>query len=212
MILKRLRFSLVSDGSSDQALLPLLSWLIADLLPDIPIDPKWADLRQLRRPPSSLASRIRAGVELYPCDLLFIHRDAETYPPEARSAEIRNAVKSAELSVPQVCVVPIRMTEAWFLFDEFRIRQAAGNPNGTAALELPKLNHVEGLSDPKSLLHEALRTASGLHGRRLRSFSPETAFHRLAELIDDYSPLRDVPAFRAMEIDLGTTLHQAGWR
>ena len=31
--------------------------------------------------PRGLSERIRAAVELYPCDLLFIHRDAEGEPP-----------------------------------------------------------------------------------------------------------------------------------
>jgi hypothetical protein len=41
--------------------------------------------------------------------------------------------------VRHIPVVPVRMTEAWLLADEFAIRSAPGNPNGTQSLDLPDL-------------------------------------------------------------------------
>ena len=136
-------------------------------------------------------------MELYPCDLLFIHRDTESPDSSPRSAEIEQAVAEAGAVTPTIPVVPIRMTEAWLLFDEQAVRRAAGNPNGRMAIELPA-KHPEAIVDPKSLLHQALKKASGLTGRRLRGLRTNDAVHRVAEYIDDFSPLRELTAFQSL--------------
>jgi hypothetical protein len=146
---------------------------------------------------------MRTALDLYPCNLLFVHRDAEGLPLEMRRDEILKAFKGVAYgALPVVCVVPVRMTEAWLLFDESAIRMAAGNPDGRVNLALPRLERCEEIPDPKALLHEALRTASELTGRRRKKFRPDVQVHRLADLVDDYSPLRRLPAFRALEGDL----------
>ena len=72
----------------------------------------------MRHRPRSLSERISRSLELYPCDLLFIHRDAERAPVESRIAEIRESVKEKQIApTPVICVVPVRMTEAWLLID-----------------------------------------------------------------------------------------------
>jgi predicted ATPase len=68
---------------------------------------------------------------------LFVHRDAERELLEKRVAEIHSVVSEAaqtKLVPPVVCVIPVRMQEAWFLFDESALRRAAGNPNGKQPL------------------------------------------------------------------------------
>ena len=116
--MRELRYTLVCDGSSNEGLLPILTWLIHQQGVTFPVQGVWADLRRLRSPPRVLADRIPRAVELYPCDLLFIHRDAETSPREDRASEIQRAVREAlpEGAPPCVCVVPVRMQEAWMLF------------------------------------------------------------------------------------------------
>ncbi|HUT94205.1 MAG TPA: hypothetical protein VMY37_32390 [Thermoguttaceae bacterium] len=111
---------------------------------------------------------------------------------------------------PAVPVVPVRMTEAWLLFDEKAIRRAAGNPNGTDPLQVP-VRQAEDIPDPKAVLHEALRTASGLSGRRRQKFNVRDAVHRVGEYIDDFSPLRRLSAFQRLEEDLATVLREADW-
>ena len=101
------------------------------------------------------------------------------------------------------------MTEAWLLFSESAIRTASGNPAGTNTLALPPLTHVERTPNPKQILHNALREASGLQGRRLRQLSVNV--YRVAELIDDFSPLRGLSAFRDLEADLCSVLEAKGW-
>jgi hypothetical protein len=163
--MKELRYTLLSDGSSDSALIPVLTWLLQAHLVDCAIQHEWADLRRV---PKSLkdtfSKRIKLAVELYPCELLFIHRDAEKEPRQKRVDEIRKAKEEAgeSVSVPTVCVVPVRMTEAWLLFDETALRRAAANPNGKHPLQLPDLTKLEDKPDPKELLYKLLGEASGL--------------------------------------------------
>ncbi|MEO8494592.1 MAG: hypothetical protein ABI614_05955 [Planctomycetota bacterium] len=113
-----LTYTLLGDGSSDKVLLRHVAWLLEQLLsPDITTRPQWADLRSVRSKPRSLAERIEATIRLYPCDLLFVHRDAERDTPDKRRVEIEAAVQQVA-SNPFVCVIPVRMQEAWLLFDE----------------------------------------------------------------------------------------------
>ncbi len=104
------------------------------------------------------------------------------------------------------------MTEAWLLFDIAALRQAASNPNGSIELQLPDIRRLEHESDPKNILHEILRQASDLRPRRLRSsFSVSDRTHRVSELINDFSPLRILPAFAALESELEDIIAKQGW-
>ena len=202
-----LRATLVSDGSSDRVLVPVIRWLL-----DVHASPgvgsvDWADPRISAG--RSLSERLGAAVESYPCDLLFVHRDAERASLAARQREIRRALSG--WSHPAVCVVPVRMQEAWFLFDAAALRTAAGNPGGRMALSLPPARSVEGLPDPKRHLHQLLRRASGLRGRHLERFDPRLHAHRLADVMRDYAPLRRLSAFRVFERELWGVLRQNGW-
>ena len=205
----KISYTLLTDGSSDRAFIPVLNWLIRELRAEADIQAKWADMFRLPIAPASLAERIEKSVELYPCDLLFIHRDAEREPLATRKTEITRALAEARKGMvvpPAVCVIPVRMMEAWLLFDELAIRHAARNPNGSQPLALPKLKTVESIPDPKQLLYECLRTASGLKGRRLSNFDEHSAVHLVVERIKSFAPLRSLPAFRALEAELKVTL------
>lgn len=208
-----LRYSLVSDGSSDAALLPILSWLLRESGVECAIQSSLADLRRLPEPPKGLDKRIRLALELYPCDLLFVHRDAERQPLQQRKNEIWDALHAMNdhFARPWVCVIPVRMTEAWLLFDEATIRHAAGNRFGRQPLDVPSLSHLEDLPDPKAILHELLRQASGLQGRRLKQFRVTQSALRVSALAADFSPLRQLSAFQTLEADLREVVKRAGW-
>ena len=168
-----LRFTLLADGSSDRVLVPILRWLLRQHCGNIPIQPAFADLRRLPKPPRGLVERIDTSIALYPCDLLFVHRDAETKTIYTREREINAAVaKSREGGrLPVICVVPVRMQEAWLLIEETALRTAAGNPAGRGPLEMPDVKRLEDLQNPKRILHELLARASELGGRRLKRSS-----------------------------------------
>jgi hypothetical protein len=172
---------------------------------------QWAELRSLRPPPRLLSEKIRMALALYPCDLLFVHRDAEGESRDLRVAEIRDHLQAAGSRQTTLCVVPVRMQEAWLLFDEAAIRSAADNPRGRIPLALPPLKRLEEIPDPKSVLWDLLANASGLRPGRLRRFDPAPRIHRLADLIEDFSPLRRLSAFQALEEDLRRLLEERSW-
>jgi hypothetical protein len=103
------------------------------------------------------------------------------------------------------------MTEAWLLFDEAALRRAAGNPNGTQPLAFPKAAKLEELPDPKRDLHELLREASGLSGRRRRRLPVRVYAKRVAEFIENFAPLRSLSAFSALESDIRDAVTAHGW-
>ena len=206
---RRLRFTLLGDGSSDEALKRHVEWLVREnVASDVAIDSQWADLRAAKPKPEGLGARIERAIDLYPCDVLFVHRDAEREEPERRIQEIAQACIGIKVRATPVPVIPVRMSESWLLCDETAIRKAAGNPNGEQPLNLPRLREIEGLPDPKNTLHTVLRCASGLTGRRLKAFSPRARL--VANYITDFSLLRRLPAFQRLETDLRIVLEARG--
>jgi hypothetical protein len=125
--------------------------------------------------------------------------------------EIREHLRDSGSQQTAVCVVPVRMQETWLLFDEAALRTAADNPRGRMPLEIPSLKKLEDVPDPKDVLWKLLATASGLRPGRLRRFDPTPRIHRLADLIEDFSPLRRLSAFQALEEDLKRLLTQQSW-
>lgn len=210
--MKELRYTLVSDGSSDRALLPVLSWLLDKHQVRCPIQAEWADLRRLPNPPKTLELRIEKSLEFYPCELLFVHRDAESNSYTRRKAEIDEVLAAMSLAYPPaVCVVPVRMLEAWLLFDEAALRRASGNPNGKTPLQLPSPATLEEIIDPKMRLYELLTEASELKGRRRQSLRVSRCARKVSDYIDDFGLLRTLPAFRALEADLEETITRNRW-
>jgi len=203
-----LNFTLLSDGSSDAILINPLTWILEQHLRQIgvPVNGTWADLRRLRTPPKDLRDRIQAALDLYPCDILFVHRDGEREPLERRVEEIVAATNGMDgISVP---VVPIRMQEAWLLIDEAALRRASGNPNGNVRLDMPDIHRLETIIDPKKLLHDLLCEASELSGRRRQKLNPRKQALRLGELIENFAPLRMLNAFQKAESDTVAVLRE----
>lgn len=130
-----------------------------------------------------------------------------------RREEIEKELSNLSTRPPALCVVPVRMTEAWLLIDEAAIRRAAGNPNGRVELTLPSLRTLENLPDPKQTLNELLRTACELRGRRLAQFRRDEAARRVrvADLVDDFSPLLHLPAFQRLQEETYSLLAAQGW-
>lgn len=194
--MERLDFTLLSEGSSDAILIEPIAWLLRQHL-SIPINGTWADLRTLPKPPKTAREKVEAALDRYPCDILFIHRDSDRETHDKRVQEIGEAV--APLAIRSVPIVPIRMQEAWLLIDEQALRSAAGNPNGRIAIDMPAIDRIEKIPDPKQVLHELLLSASELVGRRRQKLKPAEKARRLGALIADYGPLRRLSAFQAFE-------------
>lgn len=212
--MNEIRYTLVSEGSSDRALLPILTWLLHQHTTGYAIQPEWANLGRVPRPPPKRSPKeIEMALDLYPCDILFIHKDKDNNSYELRVAEIQNTLSQVEQWSLQrsVGVIPIRETEAWLLIDEAALRRAAGNPNGNQDLQIPPLNQLENLTNPKQLLHQLLKDASGLTVRRLKNFSVGQHMSRITDFITDFSPLRALEAFQKLEHDVSRVVHEQGW-
>ncbi len=211
-----LSFTMLGEGSSDAMLVPVVRWLLEANGVRRPLLPAWADLSLLHKKPKGLAAEIQAALENYPCELLFVHRDSDNGLREDRCKEIQTAFGKVSRQLqqvpPHICVIPVQETETWFLFDEPAIREAVSNPLGSSELRLPPLSKLENLSRAKEFLEEVLWKAKGHKVHRRHRFSPGEAKHRLADLVSDFSPLRSLSAFAALEQDIRTAIEQHGWR
>lgn len=202
--MRHIQFTLFADGPTDRALLPVLAWLIRETHRPDTIAHEFLSKPELRSD-LSFTAQLQTALDLAPCDILFIHRDAEKQDPQLRYDQIGKAVaplSASHAKIPHVCVVPVHMTEAWLLSDESAIRKASGRPNGAEPLDLPKLNRLESLPDPKATLRELLREASGKKGRRRSSFDVREAAALVPEFIASFAPLRRLRAFARLEADL----------
>lgn len=188
---KHFLFALLGDGTSDRVLIPIIRWAIRQIDPSAVLAPPFFRHRGSERIHSAVEHLIHA----YRPNLVFVHRDAESMDRAVRKQEI-----PAMAGV--VPVVPVRMTEAWLLTNEQAIRRASGNPNGRIPLDMPLPNRLESLVNPKAELQRLLRTASELRGRRLQRLNEASAVHRVAEMTDDFGPLRRLSAFLDFEADL----------
>lgn len=201
----RLRITICGDGPSDRALIEPTRWLVSEIVGDrsATYEVLFAEVKA-----TPLAERVRESARLYPCDVLVVHRDAEAELPARRVAEIETARSLARVTETIVPVVPVRMTEAWLLFDQTAIRRAADNPNETVELGLPRLAQIEAVIDPKDLLREVLARASEKRARRLKMFRAEmrSRIHRVATLVETYAPLRALGSFSRFEHDLRAAL------
>jgi Domain of unknown function (DUF4276) len=193
-----IEYLLIGDGPTDRALLPIIRWAMRRAHPSGTFAAP-TFLSRNARPVDHAVAQARD----YQPNIVFVHRDAERETREQRLQEVPHAHDV-------VPVIPVRMTEAWLLIDERAIRTAAGNPNGTSALDLPPRRRLEAMPDPKAALKALLADASGLGQRRRARFDRADAIQRLAEIIEDYSPLRDLPAFQAFYADLVDGLEAIG--
>ena len=202
------KFTLIADGRTDDALIPILKWLLRNIGINAP-ELQLPILGNLRNPPKKLQDKIVIALDLFPCDILFIHRDAESdeNPIENRTKEIRKAEKLVKKSLPPiVCVIPIKMIESWLLFNEDAIRKVVGNPNGIQDLNLPKISEIEKITDPKARLEKLLIDASFPNRRGKKVNIPSNYCVRVAEEIGDFEPLRNLLAFQELEKELENTL------
>lgn len=209
-----LRFTLVSEGTTDKSLIPILKWAVQEQGIQI-VQGQFASWHFLPKRPTTVVEKIEAGLKLYECDLLFIHRDSDNQNPKDRRDEIATAINeitaSGRIKVPSIPVIPIRETEAWLLIDELAIRKAANNPNGKNDLKLPSLKNLESCTNPKKELRRVLRSASEWSVQRLKRFDTDAATARVVDYIPNFERLRKLSAFQNLETDL-RKLRSNNWK
>lgn len=212
--MNEIKYTLLSDGRSDKALMNIIDWLFSQLLPQVPVQKQFADFSFIPKPPPNdrLDLRILKALELYPCDIVFVHRDAESSRQDDYQSRLIQIQESYDRTnqfgamSKLVKVVPVRMMEAWLLINEYAIKMASGNRNNRMDLNLPPIIRLETIPDPKKMLDDLIKGASGLHSRRLDKLNVREAVHRVAENIDDFSKLRQLSAFIRFEEDLRKVL------
>lgn len=150
-----------------------------------------------------MADKIRYGLDFFPCDIIFIHRDSDNQDPELRRAEIDKAYSTVNVnSKPYICIIPVKSIEAWFLFNEQAIRDFVGNPNGKEDLKLPKVSQIESAAQPKNRLNFAFEAARRSQSRRTKSYETAESLITFAMELETYLPLRKLPAFSRLEADI----------
>jgi len=205
-------YTLVTEGSDDRVLHQPIDWLLQQHCTG-EFAGQWANPAAMDDSARDLGIRLRQAHKYFPADLYLVHRDTDTFTYDDRKAEIEAALDGMDCNGRVVCVIPVRMTEAWLLFDEASIRRAADNVRGRAALTLPTPSEAQRRADPKALLEEKLVIASELSGRRLAQFRSEMSRRKslVAQHIDDFSALRRHESFNALEGDLQRVIRDNGW-
>lgn len=203
--MRRFAATLVAEGTSDQALIPLVEFVLDEHCPYPHVTTFAHGL-----PTGTLEERVRHAVRLHPCDVLFVHRDADRSSVQVREQEILQAAASSAGQATPICVIPIRMTEAWLLADPGAIRRAAGNPNGTVQLKLPPIARLEAHADPKTLLFDTLACASELGPNRLRRFDRLRARRQVSGFMENVSVLRQLQSFVHMETQVQRYFEDGG--
>jgi hypothetical protein len=199
--MKSLTYTLAAEGPSDDMLLPVIEWVLDHIL-----GPSVARNGRMMYS-SGTRSRIERAVTEFPdVDLLIVHADADPSTGHSgRLIEINSTITALcekGLVIPShVCVIPVRESEAWLLFDEAAIRRAAMNPNGRARWRTPSPK-LDQIADPKQVLEAALDAASEQSGRKLAKFQRNRTPSDVAREIADFTPLRKLEAFRIFEAEV----------
>lgn len=179
---------LVADGGTDRMLVPIIRWAIHRLDPEVDIlEPEF---RKRKGSIATYLSELSTGAML-----VFVHRDAETASLGNRLSEFTGVSRN-----DVVPVIPVRMSEAWLLFDGPAIARAAGA--SAANVSVPSPSQIEAVSNPKQLLSDLLRQAAGSPtGRRKDQLDRDLTNRRVgvAREIHDFSPLETLPAFRQFQ-------------
>jgi len=200
--MEQLRYTLLTDGTSDAVLMPIIDWLLRQHLSQCRIYPQFA--KGLGPVGLALDNRLPIALKMYPCDILFVHRDAEKATHKERVQEIDQAM--AGYDQVYVPVVPKRMLEAWLFSDEQAIRRAAGNRNGRNMLNLPVKSRWESMPDPKMDLTRVITDAAEKSARALAKMNMSLARRQVAEFTEDFSRLRGLPSFDLVESRLVESL------
>ena len=185
---RQITYTVVADGGTDRLLVPVIDWAIHRLDPEVDIlEPEF------EKRTGSVGEYFSSYSPT--TMLVFAHRDAEGSSIDHRLREFDNVSGV-------VPVIPVRMSEAWLLIDGDAIARAA---DSRVTVSVPRLNTLEQIADPKTVLETLLFGAAGSPtGRRAKKFKDSLAKRRvnLASLIKDYSPLESLEAFRRFQSSL----------
>src|SRR5579884_1436042 len=144
-----IRSTLVAEGSTDGALGPMLTWLLERHLPEADVETTHVlsvdELSGIAK--GDINGRMRRAIDLYPCEILFVHRDADSEDDAPRHEEIRRATAHLDpaSTPPVIAVVPIQAIEAWLMFHADALFHAV-RKRARVTLDLPALRTVQSIA------------------------------------------------------------------
>ncbi len=206
--MKGLRFALIAEGRTEEALLGHLEVMCLREGAQV-VEGFWAnELLALHDTGKTVAAQVQVLLRLDPSiDLVFIHRDSDARVDEPRRAEIAEGVAASGHSTVYVPIVPIQETEAWLLLDESAIRRVVANEHGTEDLGLPRPGQAERRAGPKRVLLEALRRASKPgRGRTIDNRAFGRLRRELLQNLDIDGDINQLAAWQNLLRDLQTAL------
>ena len=131
-----------------------------------------------------------------------VHTDADSYSvANVMQSKITPAMQRLNAQKNAVCknvvpVIPVQMTEAWMLADTQLLKEEIGTELEDSELGLHK--HPEKVSDPKSVINNAIRIAhSRLSQRRRRNLEIGELYRPIGQKIglNNLEPLESYAAF-----------------
>lgn len=202
-------FALIGEGRSDLELVEPVTRLLfrsgATYVEPRPID--------LSRVPDKVGHSVDEKIRWVlqneaTVNLVLIHRDADRAGYVNRWTEIQQACAGIANMPIWVPVIPVKALETWVLVDEPAIRRAADNPNGRGPLNMPALNGIENMADPKDALYELIRVASETTGRRRKKLNHSLARRRsnLVRAIDIDGHIGALSSWRTFVNELNTAV------
>ena len=93
----QLNYVLISDGTSDRALIPIINFTLKKYHDSISFSGVRADFSRLLKEPKKLTEKIEAAIDLFEPTIVFVHRDAENEKISLRENEIGTAIKMIDL-------------------------------------------------------------------------------------------------------------------
>ncbi len=197
------RFLLISEGPTEAGLLTPLEKLCRKYVTEVNGQIYQSEKISKREPETlnNFSSKLIKATQYYQnINIFFLHKDSDNRNHVPRYSEIVQRVEQLGIPIIYVPVIPVQETEAWAMVDPQAIRSIVGNPKGRIPLNLPKLQHLERLANPKERLYKIMETASQLRGKRLEKLKRNSVqyYQELLSDIDIDGPINQLPAWQRL--------------
>ncbi len=134
--------------------------------------------------------------------VICVHCDSDS--PSIENV-LQNSITPAFTAVAQledtacknlVALIPVQMTEAWMMADLNLLKEKIGTDKSNMDLGLPvKVNAIEGISDPKKVINDALRIAQQEQPKRRKKLSISQLYSPISQELS-IELLEELPSYR----------------
>jgi hypothetical protein len=138
--------------------------------------------------------------------VICVHRDSDSPSADITFENSINPAFSAAISYDGnnckilVPLVPIQMTEAWMLVNKELLKNKIGTILSDQELGLPaRIKQIEGISDPKGLINNAIRIAKNSSTkRRRRNFTISSLYSPISQELE-ISELEKLSSYKSFK-------------